>query len=72
MSTQTKIEGREGKRDKRGKHKEIEREGKRTGMPVMKAERIKPHDDASPTMIFAVCIRERGFTPGNLGTGHDG
>lgn len=42
------------------------------GMPVSKAERIKLHDDASPTMIFAVCIRKRGFTPGNLETGHDG
>lgn len=72
MSTQTEIEGSEGKREKRGKHKKIEREGKRTGMPVSKAERIKLHDDASPTMIFAVCIRKRGFTPGNLGTGHDG
>lgn len=59
MSTQTKIEGREGKREKRGKHKKIERGGKRTGMPVVKAERIKPHDDASATMIFAVRMRER-------------
>ncbi len=47
-----------GEEGRRGRARWIEREGgERTGIPVSKVERIIPHDDASPTMIFAEHIR---------------